>query len=68
MKAKELRDQNRDDLLAMRERLLKEQHELRFKRATEKLEHPHRLKAVRKEMARILTVLREQGAVVKEKK
>lgn len=59
MKAQDLREQGREDLLGTVDRLRKELFELRFKRATEKLEHPHRIGAVRREIARILTVVRE---------
>ncbi|WP_323040402.1 50S ribosomal protein L29 [Gemmobacter sp.] len=62
MNAKELRektpDQLRDQLLALK----KEAFNLRFRQATNQLENTARMNAVRKEVARIKTVLNQMAA------
>ena len=50
-------DQLQDELL----RLKKEQFNLRFQRATGQLESTSRVREVRKDIARIMTVLREMA-------
>lgn len=60
MKAAELRELPEDDL---REQLAEQKEELfnlRFQHVTGQLDNPHRLKQVKSEIARILTVLRER--------
>lgn len=60
MKAETLRDLTRDELDSkaneLREQLLK----LRFQQSTGQIEDPQRLRAVRKDIARVLTVRREK--------
>ena len=62
MDAQELRDktpdQLRDELVALK----KEQFNLRFQAATNQLENPARMKTVRRDVARVLTVLSEKAA------
>ncbi|MCX8508411.1 MAG: 50S ribosomal protein L29 [Rhodobacteraceae bacterium] len=62
MKAQELKtktpDQLRDDLLALK----KEAFNLRFRQATGQLENTARMNAVRKDVARIKTVLNQKAA------
>ena len=62
MKAQELKqkspDQLRDDLLALK----KEAFNLRFRQATGQLENTARMNAVRKDVARIRTVLTQKAA------
>lgn len=62
MNAKELRektpDQLRDQLLALK----KEAFNLRFRQATNQLENTARMNAVRKDVARIKTVLNQMAA------
>jgi len=59
MKASKLRDMSREDLMAeeseMRMQLLK----LRFQAATGQLESAPKMKSIRRDIARIKTVLRE---------
>ena len=61
MKAQELKqktpDQLRDDLLALK----KEAFNLRFRQATGQLENTARMNAVRKDVARIKTVLNQKA-------
>ncbi len=62
MKAQELKtktpDQLRDDLIALK----KEAFNLRFRQATGQLENTARMNAVRKDVARIKTVLTQKAA------
>ena len=50
-------DQLKDDLLQLK----KEQFNLRFQRATGQLEKTARIKVVRRDIARVQTLLREQA-------
>jgi large subunit ribosomal protein L29 len=60
MKTQELRDKGEVDL-ANREKELGEQlFKLRFQRATGSLENPAKIRQVRREIARIKTLLRER--------
>ncbi len=62
MKAKEVReltlDQLDDQLLALK----KEQFNLRFQRASGQLENTSRVRAVRRDIARIKTIARQKSA------
>ena len=62
MKAQELKtktpDQLRDDLLALK----KEAFNLRFRQATGQLENTARMKIVRRDVARVKTVLNQKAA------
>jgi large subunit ribosomal protein L29 len=51
-------DELKDALLALK----KEQFNLRFQRATQQLEKPARVREVRREIARIATILGEKAA------
>ncbi|SDH52885.1 large subunit ribosomal protein L29 [Sinosporangium album] len=68
--AGELRVQDRDELVAKLKEAKEELFNLRFQAATGQLESHGRLRAVRREIARIYTVMREQelGIVVKDDK
>jgi large subunit ribosomal protein L29 len=58
--ATELRDATSDDLVAKLGEAKKELFNLRFQAATGQLESHGRLRAVRKDIARIYTVMRER--------
>ncbi|MDF5751526.1 50S ribosomal protein L29 [Spongiactinospora sp. TRM90649] len=58
--AAELRDQNKDELVAKLKEAKEELFNLRFQAATGQLESHGRLRAVRREIARIYTVMRER--------
>ena len=60
MKAVELRDLPDDELLSQLETLKEELFNLRFQAATGQLDNPMRIKQVRHDSARVLTVLRER--------
>jgi large subunit ribosomal protein L29 len=61
MKANELKeksvDQLNDELLG----LLREQFNLRMQKGTGQLSQPHRVKAVRRDIARVKTILNEKA-------
>lgn len=61
MKASEIREMKTPELRAELERLHRHLFDLRAQAVTEKLENPHQLKDVRKDMARIMTICRERG-------
>jgi large subunit ribosomal protein L29 len=58
--ATELRDSAEDDLVAKLKEAKEELFNLRFQAATGQLENHGRLRAVRKDIARIYTVMRER--------
>ncbi len=60
MRPAELRDLPEEELLARLDSSKEELFNLRFQLATGQLDNSARLKAVRREIARILTVLREK--------
>jgi large subunit ribosomal protein L29 len=62
MKASELRDKSTDDLQKELIELLREQFNLRMQRGTGQLAHPHRMKEVRRDIARIKTIMSEKAS------
>jgi large subunit ribosomal protein L29 len=62
MDAAELRDKTPDQLREQLVTLKKEQFNLRFQAATGQLENPARMKLVRRDVARVKTVLNEKAA------
>ncbi len=67
MKASELRDMTIDELRKKDQELRKELFNLRFQHATHQLENTARLRLVRREIARVNTIIKEkqlQGAEV----
>jgi large subunit ribosomal protein L29 len=62
MKAREMRDLSVDELQSKEKELLEEEFNLRFKHATGQLEKTDRLRKLRKDVARVKTILREKGA------
>ncbi len=66
MSAKELRDKTPDQLREQLVELKKEQFNLRFQQATSQLENPARMRAARREAARVLTVLNQKAAASAE--
>jgi large subunit ribosomal protein L29 len=61
-KAAELRELPGDELLSRLEAGKEELFNLRFQEATGQLDNPMRVKQVRHDIARLLTVLRERGS------
>ncbi|MEW6140521.1 MAG: 50S ribosomal protein L29 [Thermodesulfobacteriota bacterium] len=62
MKARELRDLSVDELRAKEKEFREEEFNARFKHATGQLEKTARLRRLRKDIARVLTILREKEA------
>ena len=60
MKVAEIRELNGDELVQKVGTLKKELFELRMQRAEGKLTQPHRFIQVRRELAQVLTVLRQK--------
>ena len=60
MQADEMRDMTDDDARARIAELEEEQFRLRFRSATETLEDPLRIRSIRRDIARLNTVLRER--------
>ena len=60
MTATEIREMTVDELRARVEQLQEEQFRLRFRAATVQLENPMLLRTIRRDIARIKTVLRER--------
>lgn len=61
MKAADVRAKTQDELLDELTKLKKEQFNLRFQQATNQLENTARVRQVRRDIARIKTVLAEQS-------
>jgi large subunit ribosomal protein L29 len=61
MRAEEIREMSKDDVSARIRELEEEQFRLKFRSATEPLEDPLRLRVVRRDIARLKTVLREMA-------
>jgi large subunit ribosomal protein L29 len=60
MRAEEIRDLSVTDIQARMAELEEERFRLRFRSATEPLEDPLQLRKIRKDIARLKTVLRER--------
>lgn len=60
MKAKELRDLSTEELYQRLAELKEELFNLRFQLATGQLENPMRVRAIRKDIARVKTVITER--------
>jgi large subunit ribosomal protein L29 len=65
MKASDVRSKTADELKDQLVDLKKEQFNLRFQRATQQLEKPTQVKKVRRDIARIKTILGEKNAAKK---
>jgi len=61
MKASELRDKSVEDLGKELNGLLREQFNLRMQKGTGQLSKPHRVGQVRREIARVKTILNEKA-------
>ncbi|MDH5182675.1 MAG: 50S ribosomal protein L29 [Gammaproteobacteria bacterium] len=65
MKASELREKKAEELTSEMHGLLREQFNLRMQRATGQLGKPHRIKEIRRDIARIKTVLNAKAGDAK---
>lgn len=60
MKVKELRDKNAGDLSEMKKKLARDLMNARFKNSMGQFENPSLIKKLRRDVARINTILREK--------
>jgi len=60
VKSKEIRDLSSDELQARMDELKTELFNLRFQLATGQLDNPMQIKRVRKDIARVKTIIRER--------
>ena len=60
MKPTEIREMSVEDLKAKIEELTRERFNLRFRSATESIENPMRFRSLRRDIARMHTILREK--------
>jgi large subunit ribosomal protein L29 len=61
MKAAELRDQTTEELREKEEQLAEQLFALRLQKVTGQLENPAKITAVRRDLARVMTVLGEKA-------
>jgi large subunit ribosomal protein L29 len=62
MKVSELKESTVDELMKKEQDLRKELFNLRFQQATGEIENPMRIRMIRKDIARVLTVITEKAA------
>ena len=62
MNAKEIRQMTVEELNAKLKELKSELFNLRFQHAVNQLENPHKIADVKKDIARVMTILREKNA------
>ena len=62
MKSSQIREMTREELEQKYRELREEHFNLRFQAATGQIEKPHLLRAVRRDIARVLTIIGEQKA------
>jgi len=61
VKAKELREKTSEELNSMLKELKGDLFNLRFQLAINQLDNPHKIKEVKKEIARIMTILHQKN-------
>ena len=62
MKATEIREMNAEELNAKLKELKKELFNLRFQHAINQLDNPHKIQDVKRDIARVMTILNEKNA------
>jgi large subunit ribosomal protein L29 len=62
VKPNEIREMSTDDLKSRIDELTRERFNLRFRSATESIENPMRFRSLRRDIARMQTILREKEA------
>jgi large subunit ribosomal protein L29 len=67
VKPNELREMSLEDLESKLNELTEERFRLRFRSATESIENPMRFRAIRRDIARIRTILKEKSGVGSQK-
>lgn len=68
MKAQELRNLSSEELLQKEKALFEELSKLNTQRYTGSVEKPHKFALIKKDIARIRTILNEKQAILNEKK
>ena len=68
MKAQELRNLSNEELLQKEKALFEELSKLNTQRYTGSVEKPHKFALIKKDIARIRTILNEKQAILNEKK
>jgi large subunit ribosomal protein L29 len=66
VKPNELREMSQEDLESKLTELTEERFRLRFRSATESIENPMRFRAIRRDIARIRTILEEKSRVASQ--
>lgn len=61
MKPSELKEMTIDELILKEEDMRKELFNLRFQQATGEIENPMRIRSVKKDIARVLTIITKKG-------
>lgn len=67
MKPSELKELTIDDLIQKEQDIRKELFNLRFQQATGEIENPMRIRSVRKDLARVLTIISEKKKAAQQK-
>ena len=66
MKIVEIRDRTETELLEIYEQKTKRLFDIRFEAASSQIQNPHESKEIKRDIARILTVLRERGVATEQ--
>jgi large subunit ribosomal protein L29 len=66
MKAEDIRDWENSEIVARLDELAEEQFRLRFRNATMELENPRIVRQIRRDIARLKTILRERELAANE--
>ena len=61
MKAKEIREKTREELAEMHDDFREELFRMRAQKAISQLDKPHRMKQLRRDIARVITILKDGG-------
>ena len=61
MKPNEIRELSADEAQTRLDELIKERFNLRFRSATESIDNPKRFRSLRRDIARLQTILREKA-------
>jgi large subunit ribosomal protein L29 len=66
MKARDIRDLTKEEILAKREELEREIFTLKIRQATKQVDNPVRIRILRRDLARITTILHEDELKIKK--
>jgi large subunit ribosomal protein L29 len=66
MKPRELRDLTKDEILVRKEELEKEIFNLKIRQATKQIDNPLKIRTLRRELARITTILHEDDNNIRQ--